>query len=181
MKTYIINIVAGPGVGKSTIAAIIYALLKKEKYHTEIILEKAKQLVWKKNFEKLNNQYYLSQKQKKLLKLYQNKVKFIVTDGSLFHGIIYNKINPDNTSNIKKTEKAILKWWNEFNNIVIYLKRNKNIPYDTKGRIQNLKEAKKIDKLILKKLNKYNIKYKKIKINNKCEKTILKYIKQQTK
>jgi len=129
MKTYIINIVAGPGVGKSTIAAIIYALLKKEKYHT----------------------------QKKLLKLYQNKVKFIVTDGSLFHGIIYNKINPDNTSNIKKTEKAILKWWNEFNNIVIYLKRNK------------------------KKLNKYNIKYKKIKINNKCEKTILKYIKQQTK
>lgn len=172
-KTVVINIIGGPGIGKSIITAKVFALLKELGFLTEIVLEKAKETVWKKKFKKLNNQYKTSKKQYKSFKLYNHNVNFIVTDGSLLHGLVYNKININNISNKEKTEKKIIKWFNEFDNIVFYLKRNKKIKFEQQGRIQNLKEAKKIDKLLLNELLSNEIKFNLINVNKKCYKKIV--------
>ena len=180
-KTYIINLVAGPGVGKSTIAADIFVKLKKKKFVTEIVLEKAKELVWKEDFELLNNQYLVSKIQNDLFMMYKGKVDFVVTDGSLLHGLVFNKINKDNISNILKTENAIIKWFQSHKNITIYLERNIKIPFENAGRLQKLESSQEIDKLLIEDLIKFNLKYKSIKTNSKTTKKCIKYILKEIK
>ena len=161
VKTYVINIIGAPGVGKTTISALLFARLKLRGYICEYVQEYAKKLVWMKDYDSLNNQYHVTKKQYELLQQISGHVNFIVTDGPLIHGIYYNKYNKDNISNIDKTEKYILDSFNKFNNINIVLDRvnRVNRKYETEGRIQTEDEAKDID-IILKHLLKINsIKY----------------------
>jgi broad-specificity NMP kinase len=161
VKTYVINIIGAPGVGKTTISALLFARLKLRGYICEYVQEYAKKLVWMKDYDSLNNQYHVTKKQYELLQQIAGHVNFIVTDGPLIHGIYYNKYNKDNISNIDKTEKYILDSFNKFNNINIVLDRvnRLNRKYETEGRIQTEDEAKDID-IILKHLLKINsIKY----------------------
>jgi len=61
MKTIHINLWAGPGTGKSTMAASIFAELKWNKIDCELVSEYAKQIVWEESYTKLNNQNWLFQ------------------------------------------------------------------------------------------------------------------------
>ena len=44
----IINIFGGPGVGKSTVAADLFVIMKKEGYSVELVTEYAKELTYEK-------------------------------------------------------------------------------------------------------------------------------------
>lgn len=153
-QTYVINFISGPGSGKSTFSALLYAKLKLRGYVVEYIQEFAKTLVWTKDFETLNNQYYVSNRQYKLLKQMVGSVQFIVTDAPLVHGLYYNRHNVHNSSNIEKTERFILEHYHEFNNINIFLERG-NFPYEQQGRIETEEESKEID-IIMKHLLRQN-------------------------
>ncbi len=153
-QTYVVNFISGPGCGKTTLSAIIFAELKLKQYVSEFAQEYAKQLVWMKDFETLNNQHYVTRHQYKLLKQMDGIVDFIVTDGPLIHGIYYNLHNKDNTSNRDKTHEMILNCHNEFKNINIFLTRGEH-EYETQGRIQTESESREID-VILKHLLKAN-------------------------
>lgn len=155
-KTCIVNLIGGPCIGKTTMSALIFAKLKlhKNKYVVEYIQEYAKHLVWTKNFDILNNQYYVSQHQYKLLEQMNGCLDYIVTDGPIIQGLYYNLHNKDNISNIDKTEKFILKCHKEFNNINIFLTRG-DFEYESQGRLQTEEEAREID-VILKHLLKQN-------------------------
>ena len=159
-KTKIINIVAGAGVGKSVLASQIFHQMKIDGCSIEFVGEYAKELVYEKNFELLNNQHYVSYKQKEMLKALVGKVDYIVTDGSILHGLVYNILHKDNISNIEKTEKKILEFYNEFDNITFFLQRNKNYDYENNGRIQTFDEAIKIDSILEDMLKKHKITYK---------------------
>jgi hypothetical protein len=63
MESVIINIIAGPSSGKSTIYSLLYAKLKILGYSCEQVPERAKKLVWAEKFDVLNNQYHVSTKQ----------------------------------------------------------------------------------------------------------------------
>jgi len=146
--TQIVNFIAGPGVGKSVMNSLAFAKMKISGSNCEIVPEYAKQLVWTEEFELLNNQYHVSYYQNKLLRALDGKTDYILTDGCLLHGLVYNMINPYNTSDKDKTKEAILKWFNESDNINIYLERNPNINYEKDGRLQSHEEAIHIDNLI---------------------------------
>ena len=107
-KTYVINIIGAPGVGKTTISALLFARLKLRGYICEYVQEYAKKLVWIKDFDSLNNQYHVTKKQYELLHQIDGHVNFIVTDGPLIHGIYYNKYNKDNISNIDKISPSLI-------------------------------------------------------------------------
>lgn len=158
-KTYIINLFGGPGIGKTTLSALIFAKLKthQNKYIVEYIQEYAKQLVWTKNFEVLNNQYHVTQHQYNLLKQIDTKVDFVVTDGPLCQGLYYNRFNKDNMSNVDKTENFILEKHAEFNNINLFLQRG-DFEYESQGRLQTAKESKEIDTILSHLLEQNNIK-----------------------
>ena len=148
-KTYVINLICGPGGGKSTLSALLFAKLKlnKKKYIVEYVQEYAKHLVWTKQFDILNNQYYVTQYQYKLLKQMNDAVDFIVTDGPLIQGMYYNMHNRDNISNVEKTEKYIVDCHSEFRNINIFLNRG-NFEYETQGRLQTEEESREIDVIL---------------------------------
>jgi hypothetical protein len=156
MKTYVINIIGGPGIGKTTIAAEIFVKLKLSGKICEFVQEYAKNLVWLKDYETLNNQHMVSKYQYDLFKKNNDTVEYIVTDGSLLHGLYYNRYNFDNNSNIDKTENYILKCFNEFNNIVIMLDRG-TFDYETAGRYQAKDEAVEIDVILKHTLKRFNI------------------------
>ena len=159
-KTYIINLIGGPGVGKSILSALIFAKLKlhKNKYLVEYVQEYAKYLVWTKQFDILNNQYYVTQYQYKLLKQMNECVDFIVTDGPLIQGMYYNMHNKDNISNVEKTEKYMIECHNEFNNINIFLNRG-DYEYETQGRLQTEEESIEIDVILKHLLKQQKIEY----------------------
>jgi tRNA uridine 5-carbamoylmethylation protein Kti12 len=153
-KTLVINVIGGPGIGKTTISALLFANLKIKGYVCEYVQEYAKKLVWTKDFDTLNNQYSVSREQFRLLNQIDGHVDFLVTDGPLIHGIYYNKYNMDNTSNVDKTEKYILECISKFNNINIVLERVDR-KYEVDGRIETEEQAKDID-LILKHILRIN-------------------------
>ena len=146
-KTYTINFISGPGNGKTTMSAYLFVKLKLKRYVCEYIPEYAKTLVWKRDFETLDNQYIVTKTQYELMKQINGTVDFIITDGPLLHGLYYNRHNKNNTSNIDKTEEFILKCYSGFNNINIYLERG-TFEYETQGRIQNEEESKEIDVIL---------------------------------
>lgn len=158
MRTRVVNLVAGPCAGKTVVSALLFAHLKKAGYLTEFAQEYAKDLVWQERFDELDNQYHVSTQQYRKFKSMVGKVEFIVTDGSLIHGLYYNRHNPTNVCDVDKTEKKILEYHNEFENIVIFVERG-NFPFEQAGRQQNEAESKSIDTEIKNILLRHNISY----------------------
>jgi uridine kinase len=158
-KTYVINIIGGPGIGKTTIAAgLFYNFKSKSNKCVEYVQEYAKTLVWTEKFNALNNQYAVSEHQFELLKSIKNKVDIIITDGPLLIGLYFNRHYKNNVSNIDKTEKFILESFSQFNNINIVLERG-DYEYEHEGREQSEEESKEIDVILKNILRTNNIEY----------------------
>lgn len=157
-KTRVINLISGPGAGKTTVSAFLFYKMKTLGLSVEYVPEFAKSLVWKKQFDILNDQYLVSVEQYNLIKSLNGMVEYIITDGPLVHGLYYNRFNRDNTSNIDKTENKILQLMAEFDNINVFIERG-NFNYETDGRYQSENEAIQIDVVIKHLLNQNGIKY----------------------
>jgi hypothetical protein len=175
MKTVVVNFVAGPGVGKSLMSALIYSELKMMNITAEYVQEYAKLLVWQERFEELNNQYLVSTKQYKMLKAVDKKVDVICTDSPLLLGLLYNKTYKTNVSNIEKTEAMILTKMEEFNNIYIFLERM-DYPYETQGRVHNEIEARIIDKQLKELLENLGIEHLTVKSQKNSIQEIMSYV-----
>jgi hypothetical protein len=163
----VVNLVSGPGTGKSILAARLFAELKMRGLNVEYVSEYAKQLTWLKEYELLHNQHHVSHQQYRMLDSLKDSVDIIVTDGSLLHGLVYNIIDRNNTSNIDKTANSILNWFNQFNNIVVYLERDLSFNYQQAGRTQTLEEAIHIDNLLKYVLFDNKIEYRTWKVGDK--------------
>jgi len=175
-KRIIINLVGGPGSGKSLYSAYLFTMLKIKGYNVEYTQEYAKDLVWRKKYDVLRNQHIVSYHQYKALKGAAKYVDAVITDGSLIHSFYYNRYTEINYSNIELTEEQIEKYFNKFENIVIYLKRNPKYPYQKEGRYQTEEEAKEIDKKMKNILKEKRIKYKEIMADMDNVDDMLKYI-----
>jgi hypothetical protein len=139
--TIIINILGAPGIGKSTIAALLFYKMKSHEYNVEYVQEYAKKLIWTKRFDELNNQHQVTKKQYQVLKNMDGHIDFIITDGPLLHGVIYNKLNKDNICNVEKTQEYIYKCNDHFKNINILLTHVNNRTYVNAGRVHTESES----------------------------------------
>ena len=159
MKTKIVNFIGGPSLGKSLISALTFAELKSRHYKAEYVQEYAKMLVYKKDFETLNNQYFVSTQQYKMFKAVDGQVDYICADSPLLIGLFYNRDHPTNVSDVQKTEQMIIQKMNEFENIYIYLERNNKYPFETQGRIHNEEQSCIIDTKMKKLLDEFELNY----------------------
>ena len=89
IKTKLINLFGGPGIGKSTVAAHLYAHLKMEGYSAELVTEYAKDKVWEGSINVLRDQIYVFAKQRFRLGRIVGKVEYIVTDAPLLLSMVY--------------------------------------------------------------------------------------------
>jgi len=148
----VVNLFGGPSVGKSTVSAGVFSLLKLHNINTELVTEFAKDLVWEERFHTFKNQYYLFGKQHHRLWRVSDKVDVIIMDSPILLSIVYRQ---ELSSDIFK--QFVLEEFNSYNNINFFLNRAKQ--YHEIGRNQNEQEAKKLDKEIIKILDKHDIDY----------------------
>ena len=91
--TVIINLIAGPGAGKTTCAWEIAEKLKKQGYIAEYVSEIAKEYVWEERFDLLDgslvHQKALLDMQKHRIDRLIGKVDFVVTDAPLVLNSLY--------------------------------------------------------------------------------------------
>lgn len=139
-NTLIVNLFAGPGCGKSTCAAWLFAQLKMMGIDCEYVSEFAKDKVWEKNDEVFKCEFYISGKQSFKISRCFGKVDVIITDSPIGIGAQYCES--------QKLKEAILEEFNRYgdNNINVLL--NRIHQYNPNGRNQNEEEAKEIDKNI---------------------------------
>lgn len=156
-KPIVVNLFAGPGTGKSTSCAQIFAELKWTGVNCEMALEFAKDKVWEESLKVLDDQPYIFGKQQHRMKRLVGQVDVIITDSPLLLTIIYDKSRNQNFKNF------VVDTHNEFENINVFIERVK--PYEPKGRLQNEDGAKLLDNEIKALLSELNIPYVSVKGN----------------
>lgn len=142
-KTLIVNFIAGSGAGKSTNSARLFSMLKDLNVETELVTEYVKDMVWEGRNKIFECQPYIFGKQLYRLQRVVDKVDVVITDRPIFLDIAYD---PEQDEDFRK---YILKKFNQFNNLNIYLNRVK--PFNPNGRNEkNIDEAITYDKKVLK-------------------------------
>lgn len=136
----IINLFAGPGAGKSTTAAMVFAALKRQNRNVELVTEYAKDVSWEQNWNRLNDQLFISANQNRRLdRLRNHGLDWIVTDSPLLLGLHYT--TPDYLGGTYT--QLMLELWNSYDNINFLIERRR--PYNPVGRNQDYEGALAID------------------------------------
>lgn len=139
--TLVVNMLAGPGAGKSTIAAGLFAALKLRDVNAELVTEYAKDRVWEEAFRTLENQIYMFGKQHHRIWRILGKVDVIVTDSPMMLSLHYGK-------NLQESFRTlVLEEHLKTVSLNVYLERKK--PYQPIGRTQTEDQARDIDAEIL--------------------------------
>ena len=140
-KTLVINLIGGPGSGKSTISAELFARLKKMGIKTELVSEYIKDRIYEENKTMPNNQIAIFGMEHYNISNKLGKVDVIVHDGSFLNNILYNK-----ESN-KEFNDLIVSEYHKKNNLDFFIKRG-NIEFESYGRIHTYEQSLQIDEKI---------------------------------
>jgi nicotinamide riboside kinase len=152
METMVINLFGGPGCGKSTTMARLFADLKSMGMNVEMVSEFAKDLVYEMRQETMKDELYIFAKQHHRMFRVNGKVDVIITDRPLLLTNVYVSLYLPDDEYSNDLKRLVRTTFNTFYNINIVLNRE-GIEYkDGEGRSQNLEESKHIDDLTLKEL-----------------------------
>lgn len=143
--TRIVNFCGGPGIGKSTTAAELFAVLKRRSIMCELVLEKAKEYAWHHGG---NPGKYTIQPKLHATQLYRQavaigKVDFIITDSPTILCAMYWDTLGYGTAEFKAYALAE---FNRHNNVNINLVRRKE--YVPEGRHLDEEGARGIDNVV---------------------------------
>jgi nicotinamide riboside kinase len=148
----VINLFGGPGSGKSTLAAGLFERMKIQGLSVELVTEYAKDMVWERRGNILDDQLYILAKQHRRLLRLQGEMDYAITDSPLLLGLIYAKPNYYSTF-----EPLLLDIWNSVDNRNIFMMRPRSHEYQVAGRTQGVEEANRIDDKIQTCLKKHDI------------------------
>lgn len=88
-EALVVNIFAGPGAGKSTLAADVFARLKAGGANAELVTEFAKDLVWEGMTDALDCQLYVTGVQAWRIRRLLRRADVVVTDSPVLLGAVY--------------------------------------------------------------------------------------------
>ena len=148
-KTLVINLMAGPGAGKSTMAAALFAQLKWKGIDCELAAEYAKDLVWEKRDKTFENQVYIFGKQHNRLFRLLGQVEVVITDSPLLLTPIYDGQKRETL------KQLVFEEVNRCNNLNIFVVRRKD--YNPNGRKHTKSQADIIDGTVKNFLKENNI------------------------
>lgn len=134
----IVNLFAGPGAGKSTTAAALFAKLKMDGYDAELVTEYAKELTWERRFTTLENQVYVFGKQLQRVSRVYGQEDRTIRDNHIHLSVHYAP--PGYPESFKNFVLDIFRTLDTYN---VYLHREKK--YNPNGRNQSESEAKVVD------------------------------------
>ncbi len=148
MKSKIINLFGGPGIGKSTQASGLFTEMKKHHMSVEYTYEFPKEVAWEGNVSQLSDQFFITANQHRNISRLYGKVDYIIVDSPIVLGCFYEQRYgdgyPASFYGMSGLSKFLWNLFRQYDNINILLTRN-NETYDPNGRLQNLQEAQEID------------------------------------
>ncbi len=171
--TLVVNLFAGPGVGKSTTMAGVFERLKLKGCNVEQAPEWVKEAVWEGRNSPLGYQVYVFGKQAwRIQRLIDAKVDAIITDSPIVLSCIYGK-----DSNLPMFHEAVLEQFRHWDTFNIFLRRDPERTYNPEGRVQKTSaEARLIDQKIEKFLLAEEIDHEEIQMGPKVSSKIAKLV-----
>ena len=143
-----VNLLGGPGSGKSTTAAWLFSILKENHISVELVTEYVKSWACQKRQVTSFDQIYLLGKQMQYEYRFLNAgIKNIVTDSPVFLSSIYAEVYYSELNIAKPILELVEAYEKQFPSVNIFLNR-KNKPYVQEGRYQTYEQAKQVDELI---------------------------------
>ncbi|MEK6828530.1 MAG: AAA family ATPase [Nanoarchaeota archaeon] len=156
-KAIVVNLIGGPGTGKSILTSELFAEFKRRFVSSEISPEYIKKKLREKSQKAVQSQIYIFGKQQYQLFTMKDEVDVIVTDSPFIFSSIYDSTGCD------ELRTLIMKEFNKYNNLNYFIERDNVAPYEQEGRYQDLDGAKKVDATILDFLEDNGIEYKSVK------------------
>lgn len=150
----VVNLIGGPGTGKSIITSEIFSELKRRFISAEISPEYIKKKLREKSVKAIQSQIYIFGKQQYQLFTMKDEVDVIVTDSPFIFSSIYDSTKCPELMNL------IMKEFNKYDNMNYYINRDSSVPYEQEGRYQDSDGAVKVDRTIIDFLNYNDIDYK---------------------
>jgi hypothetical protein len=138
MNTLVVNLIGGPGIGKSAIAAGVFSKLKWNLVNAELVTEFAKDVTHEENFKIFDDQLFVLANQFHRIKRLLGKYDVVINDSPLLNSIAFL-----NEKQYELFEPFTLELFNSTNNLNVLVKRC--CPYHTVGRIQTEEESKALD------------------------------------
>ncbi|MDD6088788.1 MAG: AAA family ATPase [Desulfovibrionaceae bacterium] len=153
----IVNFFGGPGYGKSTCAAYVFAQLKIMGVSCELVTEFAREKVWENALDCFKNQAYVFGEQSFRITRCCEKVRVVITDSPLAQIVMYNPgtMGLDETFN-----RTVLSHFKSFHNLNYLMKRMH--AYKKEGRYQDEDEAVVVHESIRSLLREREIPYREI-------------------
>lgn len=136
-NSIVVSLFGGPGAGKSTLAAALFADLKCNGFNCELVTEFAKDMTWAQRHHEMRVQPYIFGKQLARIERVMNKVDIIITDSPLLLSLIYT-----NDEWPLSFRNSIVDIFNMYKNYNFLLKRSKK--YNPAGRNQTEEESDEI-------------------------------------
>lgn len=146
--TKVVSLYAGPGAGKSTSAAYLFAQLKRQGVVAELVREFAKDYAWEDREIGPYGQFALLGEQIRRETMLLDKVKVIVTDSPVWLCAYYaERYAPEHIA--QGIDAAVRAYYNQteaqgHEHVGLWLDRDK--PYVQKGRFETREEALQVDK-----------------------------------
>lgn len=151
----VINVVAGPGAGKSTLASGMYHDAKRRGWNVELVTEVAKDLVWEGRHCALENQAYVFGRQVQRIHRLAGQVDYVITDSPVLLSAIYAPADYP-----PEWEQVVVNLWKRNENYVAFLGRGPW--FDDRGRVHNLEKSLEVDQKIAVLLAKHDITYTRV-------------------
>ncbi len=142
-KAIVVNLIGGPGCGKSILTSEIFSELKRRFVSAEISPEYIKKKLREGAIKAVESQIYIFGKQQYQLFSMKDEVDVIVTDSPFIFCSIYDKTNNQELKNLIMTE------YEKYDNLNFLILRDKTVPYEQEGRYQDYDGAKEVDKKML--------------------------------
>lgn len=154
-NTLVVNLIGGPGAGKSTTMAGVFSKLKSLGVDAEMVTEFAKELVWENRKDTMKDETYIFAKQAHRIFRVNGQVDAIITDRPIILTVLYNNKYGEKSPNL---DALVAETFEKYNNVNYFLNRVKE--YNPNGRNQTEEESDEIAEGLLKIMDDYGYDYK---------------------
>lgn len=150
----VVNLYGGPGAGKSTIAAGLFAHMKMEGHIVELVTEVARDEINSGNPHMLKYQDWIfAHQHHRISRLAERGIEYVITDSPLLLMLIYAEDVWATKSYLRSFKAFVLDVDDTYHSFNYFVQRQNEFEDKDRGRVHTLNEAIAIDDKILNMLN----------------------------